>query len=72
MKFESVFRQLRETAALMTEIERSHTGARQLQAENVRHRSESMRLQEQRVAHIDGRLSSITLKLGLMGFKGQQ
>ena len=67
-----MFRQLRETAASIAEIEQSQTAAQKAQAENVVQRRESMRLHEQLMAHIDRRLSSMTLTLGLMGFNGPQ
>ena len=72
MNFEPMFRQLRETAALIAEIEQSQTAAQKAQAENVVQRRESMHLHEQLMAHIDRRLSSMTLKLGLMAFNGPQ
>ena len=41
---------------------------------NVVYMQESMRLHEQRMAHIDVRLTTISYKLGLLGgyFKGTQ
>jgi len=67
MNFEQGIRQLQNTASLMTEIEQRQAEAGKLQAEG-------MRVHEQRMSHIDMRLSSITYKLGLMGgyFMGTQ
>jgi len=67
MNFEQVIRQLQDTALLMAEIEHRQAEARKFQAE-------SLRVHEQRMAHIDMRLSSIAYKLGFMGgyFKGTQ
>ena len=67
MNFEQVIRQLQDTELLMAEIEQRQAEARKFQAESIG-------VHEQRMAHIDMRLSSITCKLGLMGgyFKGTQ
>jgi hypothetical protein len=67
MNWEPVLRQLQETELLMAEIQRR-------QAQNVESMDESMRVHEERMAHVDMRLASITYKLGRMGgdFKGTQ
>jgi len=71
MNFERVIRQLHKTEVLMAEIQ-----LRQLDFQKVgtvAYMRESMQVHEQRMAHIDMRLASITHKLGLLGgyFKGQ-
>jgi len=67
MNWEPVLRQLQETELLIAEIQRR-------QAQNVESMDESMRVHEERMAHVDMRLASITYKLGRMGgdFKGTQ
>jgi len=64
MNCEPVLRQLQGTELLMAEIQRR-------QAQNVVSTAESMRVHEQRMAHIDMRLSSISYKLGLLGGRPQ-
>jgi len=72
MNFKHVIRQLQETQEMMAEIQLRQLDSQNVRAENVVYMQESMRLHEQRMAHIDMRLASISYKLGLLGgnFKG--
>ncbi len=67
MNFEQEIRQLQhDTAVVMAEVERLH-------AEHVVYMQKSMRLHEQRMAHVDMRLTNIAYMLGFMGgFSGPQ
>ena len=60
MNFEQIIRQLKETESLMAEIQLSQLGSQNVRAKNVVYMQESMRLHEQRMAHIDMRLASIS------------
>jgi hypothetical protein len=67
MNFELVIRQLQETQVLMAEIQLRQLDYQKVRAESVVYMKESMRVHEQRMAHIDMRLASITYKLGSLG-----
>ncbi len=72
MNFEQVIRQLKDTQALMAEIHQRQLDLQKAPAENNGYMREGMRMHDQRMAHIDMRLASITYKLSLLGdnFKG--
>lgn len=71
MNFEHEIRQLQDTAIVMAEIQRRQAEVQKLQAEYVVSMQESLRVHQQRMDHVDMRLSEITDKLdGLIGFMG--
>lgn len=71
MNFEHEIRQLQDTAIVMAEIQRRQAEGQKLQAEYVVSMQESLRVHQQRMDHVDMRLSEITDKLdGLIGFMG--
>ena len=71
MNFEHEIRRLQDTAVVMAEIQRRQAEVQKLQAENVVYMQESLRVHQQRMDHIDMRLSEITDKLhGMIGFMG--
>lgn len=78
MNFEQAIVQIKDTLVVMTEIQRRQAEVQRLQAEEtaaqadfVRSLRDGMALHDQRMNHIDLRLSEITDKLdGLIGFMG--
>jgi hypothetical protein len=71
VNFEHEIRQLQDTAIVMAEIQRRQAEVQKLQAEYVVSMQESLRVHQQRMDHVDMRLSEITDKLdGLIGFMG--
>jgi hypothetical protein len=67
MNFQKVIRQLKQTEALMAEIQRRQLDLQGVPTENIAYMQESMRIHEQRMAHVDMRLASISYKLRLLG-----
>jgi hypothetical protein len=73
MNFELILQQLQDTAGVMADIQQMQAKHLAQYERPLREQEESMRLHEERMAHIDMRLSSITHKVGFMGgFKGPQ
>jgi hypothetical protein len=68
VNFDDTIRQLHETKMVEAEIQRRQAEIQKLQAENIIDMKESMRVHQQRMAHVDMRLAEITKKLdGLIG-----
>lgn len=78
MNFDQEIRKLQDTALVMADVQRQQAEVQQMQArhlaqheQRLHEQAESMRLHQQRMDHIDMRLSEITDKLdGMIGFMG--